>query len=98
MMPPDITRYVARRFTPAEREQALALLAGALLHDGSVPGLRLLRCAAVASGGSLARLTMEVESLKRDYRDVIVEGEYVPTQGLELAKVRDLTKPIPDEE
>jgi len=98
MMPPDIARYVARRFTPAEREQALALLAGAVLHDGTQPGARLLRCAAVASGGSMARLAMEVESLKRDYRDVIVEGEYVPTQGLEVVKVRDLTKPISDEE
>lgn len=39
---------------------------------------------------------MEIETLKRDYRDVIVEGEYVPS-GRELVKVRNLNEPIPDE-
>jgi len=39
---------------------------------------------------------MEVESLKRDFRDVIVEGEYVPV-GRELVKVRDLNQPIADD-
>jgi len=31
-----------------------------------------------------------------DYRDVIVEGEYVP-DGKKLVKVRDLNAPIPDD-
>jgi len=39
---------------------------------------------------------MEVESLKRDYRDVIIEGAYVP-RGRKLVKVRNLNEPIPDE-
>ena len=39
---------------------------------------------------------MEINSLKHDYRDVIVEGEYVPRGG-ELVKVRDLNAPIPDD-
>ena len=39
---------------------------------------------------------MEVETLKRDYRDVIVEAEYLP-KGLELVKVRNLNEPIPDD-
>jgi len=39
---------------------------------------------------------MEVETLKRDYRDVIVEGEYVPKGG-ELVRIRNLEEPIPDE-
>ena len=44
----------------------------------------------------MERLRMELETLKRDYRDVIVEGEYVP-RGIGLVKVRDLNEPIPDE-
>src|SRR4030095_9392586 len=55
-IPDDVARYVARRFPASQHEEARALLAGATLHDGSNPGIRLLRCAAVASGGSLERL------------------------------------------
>lgn len=96
MIPDDVERFVLRRFKPSDRDEALELLRAAIIHDGSAPGPRLLRCAAVASGGSLERLRMEVDTLTRDYRDVIVEGEYVP-RGRELVKVRDLTEPIPDD-
>jgi hypothetical protein len=96
MLPDDVVRFFERRFPASDRVEARALLEGARLHDGSTPGPRLLRCAAVASHGSLERLRMEVETLKHDYRDVIVEGEYVP-QGCELKKVRDLNAPIGDE-
>jgi hypothetical protein len=34
--------------------------------------------------------------LKRDFRDVIVEGEYLPV-GTKLVKVRDLNQPIADD-
>ena len=95
MLPDDVTKFVGRRFAPSERAEAMALLQTAILHDGSPPGPRLLRCAAVASNGSIDRLRMEVETLKRDYRDVIVEGEYVPV-GRELVKLRDLNGPIAD--
>jgi hypothetical protein len=96
MIPTDVERFIARRFRASDRTEALALLETAVIHDGSAAGPRLLRCAAVASAGSLERLRMEVQSLKRDYRDVIVEGEYVPN-GRALVKVRDLNEPIPDE-
>jgi hypothetical protein len=96
MIPSDVTAFIARRFPQSEQGEVLALLQSATMHDGSSPGPRLLRCALVASGGSIDRLRMEVESLKRDYRDVIVEGEYAPV-GRELVKVRDLSEPIPDE-
>jgi hypothetical protein len=95
MIPDDVVRFVSRRFGPSEQGQALALLEAAIMHDGSVPGARLLRCAAVASSGSIDRLRMEIETLRHDYRDVIVEGEYVPI-GRELVKVRNLDDPIPD--
>jgi len=39
---------------------------------------------------------MEVETLKHDYRDVIVEGEYSPKEG-KLLRVRNLNEPIPEE-
>src|SRR5881394_326251 len=96
MIPADVERFVARRFGAADQGEALALLEAATIHDGSKPEPRLLRCAAVASGGSMDRLRMEIETLKHDYRDVIVEGEYIP-KGRELVRVRNLNEPIPDE-
>ena len=75
MIPVDIEKFIARKFGAADQIEALALLEAATIHDGSKPEPRLLRCAAVASGGSMDRLRMEIETLKRDYRDVIVEGE-----------------------
>ena len=96
MIPTDVEKFVARRFRASDQAQALALLEGAVIHDGSAAGPRLLRCAAVASAGSLEHLRIEVETLKRDFRDVIVAGEYVP-KGRELVKVRNLNEPIPDE-
>ena len=96
MLPDDVAAYVARRFVAAEQEEALGLLRASVMHDGKFPEARLLRCAAVASGGSLDRLRMEIETLKHDYRDVIVEGEYVP-RGRELIRVRNLNLPIPED-
>jgi hypothetical protein len=96
LLPIDITTFIARRFEPSARREALRLLRAATIHDGTKPTPRLLRCAVVASGGSIERLRMEVRTLARDYRDVIVEGEYVPANG-ELVKVRDLNQPIPDD-
>jgi hypothetical protein len=95
-IPDDVVRFVARRFPPHQHAEAGGLLQRALLHDGTPAGARLVRCAAVASGGSLERLRMEIETLKHDYRDVIVEGEYVPV-GKQLVKVRDLNQAIPDD-
>ncbi|SRR5258708_6775464 len=96
MIPNDVEKYIARRFEAADQAEALELLKTATIHDGSKPEPRLLRCAAVASAGSIERLRMEIESLKRDYRDVIVEGEYIPS-GRQLVRVRNLNEPIPDE-
>jgi len=96
VIPDDVVKFIARRFKPSDQGEAVALLQAATIHDGSAPGPPLLRCAAVASGGSIERLRMEIETLKRDYRDVIVEGEYLP-KGLELVKVRNLNEPIPDD-
>jgi hypothetical protein len=96
VIPDDVSKYIARRFAPSEQTEALALLQAATIHDGSAPESRLLRCTCVASGGSIDRLRMEIETLKRDYRDVIVEGEYAPV-GRKLVRVRNLNEPIPDD-
>jgi hypothetical protein len=96
VIPDDVTRFVIRRFAAVDQTEVFTLLNGAKLHDGSQPEPRLLRCAVVASFGSVERLRMEVESLRRDFRDVIVEGEYVPV-GVKLVKVRDLNQPIADD-
>lgn len=96
VLPPDVERYVARHFRPEDREDALELLAAAVRVDGTAPDARLYRCAAVASGGSLDRLLYEVASMARDYRDVIVEGEYEP-RDKKLVRVRNLSDPIPDD-
>ncbi len=67
--------------------------ASATIEDGSAATARLIRCAAIASGGSLARLRVESERLKVDWRDVIVAGEYDGIDG-ELSRVRDLNDPV----
>jgi len=95
-MTADVERFIARRFDARDREAAVALVASATIHDGTVAGPRLVRCAVVASGGSLESLGLYVELLKVDWRDVIVAGEYVPRGG-ELVRVRNLNAPIEDE-
>ena len=75
MIPTDVEKFVALKFDASKQDEALALLEAATIHDGSAPETRLLRCAVVASGGCIERLRMEVDTLKHDYRDVIVEGE-----------------------
>ncbi len=96
MIPEDVKHFVARRFIDSEQEEALDLLKTATIHDGSAADDRLLRCAVVASCGSIERLRMQIETLKHDFRDVIVEGEYIPI-GLELVRIRNLSEPIPDD-
>lgn len=93
MIPNDVTAFIARRFPPAHHESATALLSTATLENGTLATARLVRCAAVASGGSLERLAAEVARLKVDWRDVVVAGEYEVIDGT-LERVRDLNDPI----
>jgi hypothetical protein len=92
-LPIDIEQYIARAFAQGDRAQALALVSAAVVHDGRPAGARLMRCALLSSGGTLAGLRRQIEQLKFDYRDVIVEGEYVP-EGAKLVRIRDLNQPI----
>jgi hypothetical protein len=95
VIPTDVAKFVARNFQKSDQDAALRLLESATIHDGSAAGPRLIRCAVVASAGSLEKLQRELEMLKLDYRDVIVAGEYVP-KGADLVRVRNLNEPIED--
>jgi len=96
VIPSDVEAFIARRFTPEDREAAARLLEGATIHDGSVAGPRLIRCAAVGSAGSLEKLRYLVELLKIDYRDVIMAGEYTASLDNPV-RVRDLNQVIRDD-
>ena len=96
MIPVDVEEFIARRFEAPDRAAALALVKAATIHDGSVAGPRLIRCALVASGGSIEKLRGHIEHLKIDYRDVILAGEY-RWSGDSVIRVRNLNKPIEDE-
>ena len=96
VIPLDVVEFIDRKFARTERETAAGVLRGAVLHDGTPPDARLLRCAAVASDGSLDRLRYYVDLLKVDYRDVIMAGEY-STSLQDPERLRDLSEPIREE-
>jgi hypothetical protein len=92
-LPADIHAYVQARFPASEREAAIGTLLAACIHTAAFPEERLLRCAAMASGGDLLKLQYYVGLLAIDWRDVIVAGEYA-LQECGLAHVRNLCDPI----
>lgn len=92
----DVDEFIAHNFDESEREAAVRLVSSATLHDGSAVGPRLVRCALIASGGSLERLRIEIEHLKIDYRDVILAGEYILRDG-QYVRIRDLNEPMKHE-
>jgi hypothetical protein len=94
-LPEDLVRYVERSFAPGDREPALEVLGAAVVQVPELPE-RLLRCAAVSANRDLGRLRRQVAHLAVDYRDVIVEGEYVVRDG-RLLRVRNLDQPIPED-
>lgn len=96
MIPSDVITFIARKFNAADRDLAASILSGAKVEDGSAASPRLIRCAVIASGGSLDRLRAEVDRLMVDWRDVIVAGEYDSLAG-SLSRVRDLNDPISDD-
>ncbi len=94
-LPADLKRWVGTNFGAGDVDAALACLEAAVLHTGEPAGPRLLRCAALAAAGDLERLRRQVERLRVDWRDVVVEGEYAVLNG-RLARVRNLAEPLPD--
>ena len=92
-LPPDVEAWITKNFRPADAGLARASLEMAVDHKGELVNARLLRCAAVASRGELERLHLLVEELKKDWRDVIVAGEYDYVNEKSV-RIRDLTRPI----
>ena len=92
-LPPDIQAYVQARFPASEQEAAIGTLLAACIHTGAFAEERLLRCAAIASGGDLLKLQYYVGLLAIDWRDVIVAGEYAVLE-CGLTHVRNLREPI----
>ena len=92
-VPGDVVRYVERCFAAIDRGEALATLREAVLPDVPESPGRLLRCAVISANRDVGRLRKQLAHLAVDYRDVIVEGEYVVREG-KLVRVRDLNGPI----
>lgn len=92
-LPEDIHAYLAATFVPTDRGPAARLLVGARTEDGSPPTARLLRCAAVASDGQLARLRNWVAQMSLDWRDLVMAGECVQCNG-ETVHAMDFHWPI----
>jgi len=76
-----------------DKAEALHLLSRAPVDGWGQSPVRLLRCAAFASGGSLDSLRYYISLLAIDWRDVIVAGEY-DLQGKDLVWARDLNQPL----
>lgn len=93
-LPPDVVTYVRAHFSADEWDAVTATLLAACIHTGAFPEERLLRCAAIASGGDLLKLQYYVGLLAIDWRDVIIAGEYaLQEQG--LTRMRNLYIWIP---
>ena len=93
MIPQDAKDFIARNFAAADQDQAVWILTGARIETGAAASPRLMRCALMASGGSLERLRAHIAQMKVDWRDLIVAGEYV-SEGGDLKRVRDLAAPF----
>ena len=93
IIPEDILIYIDQHFPAAKREEVIALLKLAVLHDGTAPAPRIIRSAVYASTGDIEKLLYYIDLIAIDYRDVIVAGEYEDLDG-ELIRVRDLSLPF----
>jgi hypothetical protein len=90
---PDILTYITQKFPAEQRDVVTAMVDTAVLHDGSPAGPRCQRAALVGSHGTLEKLERLIADLEKDYRDVIVEGEY-EVHEKKLIRVRDLNQPF----
>jgi hypothetical protein len=94
-LPDDVVRWVISHFSDGEAQEALSQLRCAVIHTGEHANPRLLRCAAVSSGGGLNRLHQQIQQLKVDWRDVIMAGEYKFEAGKNV-RVHDFNQAIED--
>ena len=95
-LPEDVVRYVERSFSQVDRAEALEVLRSAVIQDGTPAVARLVRCAVLSAHRDVGRLRKQVAHLKVDWRDIIVEGEYVVREK-KLVHALDLNLPIPED-
>jgi hypothetical protein len=89
----DMSYYIELTFRAEDRAEAVRLVSGATIEDGSPAGTRLRRCVLVGSHGSLSELQRLTDLLRIDWRDVILAGEY-EYHRTGPVRIRDLNKPI----
>jgi len=95
-VPEDVVRFVERSFSQVDRAEAIEILQGAVIEDGSPAIPRLVRCAVLSAHRDVGRLRKQVAHLKVDWRDIVVEGEYLVRER-KLVRVLDLNDPIPED-
>jgi hypothetical protein len=95
-LPDDVVRYVERSFSRIDHAETLEALRSVTLANCPEAPARMLRCVVVCANRDVGRLRKQIARLAVDYRDVIVEGEYVVRDG-KLVRVRDLAEAIPDD-
>jgi len=88
---PDILAYIKQEFPAEQHGRVTTLVDSAVIHDGNPAGPRCQRAALVGSHGSLEHLERLIADLKKDYRDVIVEGEY-EVREKKLLRMQDLNQ------
>jgi len=88
-----LNSYLERTFAPCQWDEAHALLIDSRIHDGTPASARLVRCALVASRGSLERMRTAADELRYDYQDVILAAEHVH-EGGEWIRIHDFDQPI----
>lgn len=83
------------KFPQGEQAEILAIIQDPGIPREQASGYRLLRCALFASDRTLKGLRYQLDGLCYDYRDVILEAEYIRKKG-KWIRVRDLSKPFHD--
>ena len=92
-LPSDVQIFIEQTFPPEQHAEALSVLGQARIVGSPVSEAWLLRCAAVASRGSLPQLKHFTSLLAIDWRDVAVAGEYELRDKIPV-RVRDLSLPL----
>jgi hypothetical protein len=96
-LPADIVERIARDFTEPERGEVLETLSNLEMPLSSPANdQRVIRCLIVAATGKRENFDQLVLMAKRDWRDVIVAGEYGVVEK-KLRRMRNLTHSFPEE-
>ena len=90
-LPQDIVDRVVRDFSESDRSEVISILSVLDLPLSSVTNnQRVMRCVLVAANGSREKFNNLINEAQRDWRDVIMAGEYGLVSG-KLVRLLDLT-------